>query len=238
MNKTISETTEFLKGFVPMVKGISDVDIVVAPPFTALSAAAGEIRGSNVALSAQDVFFEEKGAFTGEVSAAMLLDAGCSYTIIGHSERRQYFQEDDSVVNKKIRTARKAGLKVIFCVGESLAEREAGKTFDVIGRELEQGLVEVGPDGLVVAYEPIWAIGTGKTATAEQAQEVHAFIRKVLNRLYGEKADGIRILYGGSVTPENVDTLMACADVNGALVGGASLKPESFFSIVSFNKEK
>ncbi len=237
MNKTIAETREFLKGFIPMVKGISDVDIVIAPPFTALSAAYDEVKGSNVVLSSQDMFWEEKGAYTGEVAPGMLLDAGCSHVIIGHSERRQYFHEDDSVVNRKARAAQKAGLGVIFCVGESLEEREAGKTFEVIQREVEQGLVEVHPDSLVVAYEPIWAIGTGKTATNEQAQEVHAFIRKILAGLYGGKAGGLRILYGGSVTPENVDSLMACTDVNGALVGGASLKPESFYKIVSFKKE-
>ncbi|TAN40210.1 MAG: triose-phosphate isomerase [Nitrospirae bacterium] len=237
MNKTISETRDFLKTFIPMVKGIADVDIVIAPPFTALAAAAEELKGSTVALSAQDMFWEERGAYTGEVAPGMLLDAGCSHVIIGHSERRQYFHEDDAVVNKKITAAHRAGLKVIFCVGESLEEREAGKTFEVIQREVEKGLANVSPDNLVLAYEPIWAIGTGKTASAEQAQEVHAFIRKVLVGLYGSPAEGLRILYGGSVTPENVNTLMACKDVHGALVGGASMKPESFINIVSFKKE-
>jgi len=237
MNKTITETREFIRSFVPMVKGISGVDVVVAPPFTALAAAAEEMKGSSLLLSSQDVFWEEKGAFTGEVAPSMLLDAGCRYVIIGHSERRQYFHEDDSVINRKIKAAHKAGLGVIFCCGESLEEREAGKTFDIIRREVEQGLAGVEPEDLVVAYEPIWAIGTGKTATIEQAQEVHAFIRSVLAGLYGGKSDEIRILYGGSVTPENVDSLMACKDVNGALVGGASLKPESFFKIVSFKME-
>ncbi|MBA4371852.1 MAG: triose-phosphate isomerase [Thermodesulfovibrio sp.] len=237
MNKTISETREFLEGFIPMVKDITDIDIVIAPPFTALSAAQDGMKGSNVLLSSQDMFWEEKGAYTGEVAPAMLLDAGCRHVIIGHSERRQYFHEDDTVVNRKVRAAQKAGLGAIFCVGESLDEREAGKTFEVIKSEVEQGLAEVSPDNLVVAYEPIWAIGTGKTASNEQAQEVHAFIRKTLAGLYSGKADTIRILYGGSVTPENVDSLMACHDVNGALVGGASLKPESFYKIVSFKKE-
>ena len=237
MNKTIGETRDFLKSFIPMVKEIRDVDIVVAPPFTALSAAADEMKGSNVLLSSQDVFWEEKGAYTGEVAPAMLVDAGCRYVIVGHSERRQYFHEDDQVVNKKINAVLKAGLGVIFCCGESLEEREGGKTFDVIRREVEQGLAGVDPDNLVVAYEPIWAIGTGKTATVDQAQEVHAFIRSVLSGLYGSRAGELRILYGGSVTPENVDSLMACKDVNGALVGGASLKPESFVKIVSFKKE-
>ncbi|MDH4230438.1 MAG: triose-phosphate isomerase [Nitrospirota bacterium] len=237
LNKTIGETREFLRSFIPAVQNVTDVDIVVAPPFTSLSAAAEEIKDTNVQLSAQDLFWEEKGAYTGEISPLMLLDAGCKHVIIGHSERRQYFSEEDVIVNRKIKAAKKAGLGVIFCVGESLAEREAGKTFDVIKREVESGLAEVDSDNLVVAYEPIWAIGTGKTASNEQAQEVHAFIRKILGNLYGDKAQGIRILYGGSVTPDNVDGLMACKDVNGALVGGASLKPDSFAKIVSFNKE-
>lgn len=220
-----------------MLQGVADVDIAIAPPFTALAAAQDEMKGSSVLLSSQDIFWEEKGAYTGEVAPGMLLDAGCSFAIIGHSERRQYFGEDDTVVNKKARAAQKAGLGVIFCVGESLEERESGRTFDIIKREVEQGLAGVSVDNLVVAYEPIWAIGTGKTATNEQAQEVHAFIRKTLVGIYGDRAAGLRILYGGSVTPENVDSLMACADVNGALVGGASLKPESFYKIVSFKKE-
>ncbi len=237
MNKTIGETREFLEAFLPMVKDAADVDIVVAPPFTALAAAHDAMKGGNVQLSAQDLFWEEKGAYTGEVAPGMLVDAGCRHVIIGHSERRQYFSEDDFVVNRKIKAAKKAGLGVIFCVGESLEEREAGKTFDVIKLEVEAGLAEVDSENLVVAYEPIWAIGTGKTATVEQAQEVHAFIRKILANLYGNKAEQVRILYGGSVTPENVDSLMACRDVNGALVGGASLKTDSFSRIVHFKKE-
>jgi triosephosphate isomerase len=237
MNKTISETREFLHGFSPAVQNVTDVDIVIAPPFTSLSAAADEIKGTNIELAAQDMFWEEKGAYTGEISPYMLLDAGCKHVIIGHSERRQYFSEEDVIVNRKIKAAKKAGLGVIFCIGESLAEREAGKTFDVIKREVELGLAEVDLESLVVAYEPIWAIGTGKTATNEQAQEVHAYIRKILGNIYGNKAGDIRILYGGSVTPDNVDSLMACEDVNGALVGGASLKPESFAKIACFKKE-
>jgi len=237
MNKTIEETRVFLRSFIPAVQDVTDVDIVIAPPFTSLSPAAGEIKDTNVQLAAQDLFWEEKGAYTGEISPLMLLDAGCKHVIIGHSERRQYFSEEDVIVNRKIKAAKKARLGVIFCVGESLEEREAGKTFDVIKREVEMGLAEVDCDDLVVAYEPIWAIGTGKTASNEQAQEVHAFIRKILGNLYGDKAEGIRILYGGSVTPDNVDGLMACKDVNGALVGGASLKPDSFAKIVCFKKE-
>jgi triosephosphate isomerase len=167
----------------------------------------------------------------------MLIDIGCKYVIVGHSERRQYFNETDEIVNKKIKAAKKAGLRIIFCIGESLKEREAGKTFEILQREIEEGLNGIGPEDIVVAYEPIWAIGTGKTATSEQAQEAHAYIRKRLNILYGNKADNFCIIYGGSVTPENVDSLMACKDVDGALVGGASLKVDSLIRIVKFRKE-
>jgi triosephosphate isomerase (TIM) len=238
MNKTIRETREFLRSFTSAVQGVTDVEVIIAPPFTALSAAADELKDSSIQLAGQDIFWEEKGAYTGEISPQMLIDAGCKQVIIGHSERRQYFSEDDVTVNRKIKAAKKAGLGVIFCVGESLEEREAGRTFDVIKREVEAGLAEVDSENLVVAYEPIWAIGTGKTATTDQAQEIHSYIRKILAELYGPRAEDIRILYGGSVTPENVNGLMACRDVNGALVGGASLKPESFAGIVSFKKEK
>jgi triosephosphate isomerase (TIM) len=236
MNKTLAETREFLRDFIPAVKDVRDVDIVIAPPFTSLAAAGEAVKGTNVQLAAQDMFWEEKGAFTGEVAPAMLLDVGCSHVIIGHSERRQYFHDDDAVVNRKIKAAKKAGLHVIFCIGESLDEREANKTFDVIRREVEKGLEGVNADNLVVAYEPIWAIGTGKTASPEQAQEVHAFIRDILRTVYGNTADGIRILYGGSVTPENIDILLACKDVNGGLVGGASLKADSFAKIVCYKR--
>jgi triosephosphate isomerase (TIM) len=237
MNKTVPETREFIRSFVPVVKDIKDRDIIIAPPFTALAAASEGLKGTNIGLAAQDMFWEEKGAFTGEVSPLMLIDAGCTHVIIGHSERRQFFSEEDAIVNKKVRAAKKAGLGVIFCCGESLEEREAGKTFDVIKRELQMGLAEVGPDNLVVAYEPIWAIGTGRTATTEQAQEVHAFIGKTLTNLYGNDAGAMRIIYGGSVTPDNVEALMGCQDVFGALVGGASLKPETFARIALFKKE-
>lgn len=237
MNKTVAETKEFLRSFFSALKNISDVDIVIAPPFTSLSTAGQEIKDANLQLAAQDVFWEEKGAYTGEISAVMLIDAGCRHVIIGHSERRQYFSESDEIVNKKIKAAKKAGLGVIFCIGEFLKEREAGKTFDVIKKQIESGIAEVTSEDLVIAYEPIWAIGTGRTATTEQAQEAHAYIRKILRNLYGNKVDEIRIIYGGSVTRDNVDSLMACKDVNGALVGGASLKPESFSRIVNFNRE-
>ena len=172
----------------------------------------------------------------GEISPLMLVDTGCTYVIIGHSERRQYFHETDDTVNKKIKAAKKAGLGIIMCMGESLEEREAGKTFEILQRETEKGLDGVDPESIVIAYEPIWAIGTGKTATTEQAQEAHAYIREKLRVSYGNKADELCIIYGGSVTPDNVDSLMACRDVDGALVGGASLKVDSFSRIVNFRR--
>ena len=237
MNKIVPETRDYLSTFVPAVKDIQDRDIVIAPPFSSLPAAAELLQGTHIAIGAQDVFYEEKGAFTGEISPAMLVDAGCTYVIIGHSERRQYFQETDEIVNRKIKAARKHNLTVIVCIGESLKERESGRTFSVLEKELAIGLEGVGPENLVIAYEPIWAIGTGKTATNDQAQEAHAFIRKQLKMQYGNNGEDLCIIYGGSVTPENVDSLMACEDVDGALVGGASLKTESFERIVKFRKE-
>ncbi len=236
MNKTVDETVTFFKEFIPLVNDAKDVDIVIAPPFTSLQAAASIIKGTNISLAAQNVHFQEKGAYTGEISPVMLSEIGCSFVIIGHSERRQYFFETDEMVNKKIQTARKYGLDVIVCVGESLQEREAGKTFEVLKRQVVSGLKDIPSDSLVIAYEPIWAIGTGKTATTEQAQEAHNFIRDQLSALYPEASKEIRILYGGSVTPDNIDALMACPDVDGALVGGASLKAESFAKIVNFKR--
>jgi len=238
MNKTVPETVDFLSAFIPEVRDVSDVDIVIAPPFTSLAAAAEKLKGTDILLAAQDVYFEEKGAYTGEVSPAMLKDMGCAYVIVGHSERRQYFHETDGTVNKKIKAARKNGLGVIFCIGETLDEREDGTTFEVLEREVRSGLDGVSPEKIVVAYEPIWAIGTGKTASPAQAQEAHAFVREKLKSVYGDKSDELCILYGGSVTPDNVDALMACDDVDGALVGGASLKPDSFGRIVKFKKKQ
>jgi triosephosphate isomerase len=237
MNKTVGETVDFISAFIPEVKEVSDVDIVLAPPFTSLAVAGEKIKNTNILLAAQDVFHEEKGAYTGEISPSMLVDIGCTYVIIGHSERRQHHRETDEIINKKIKAVRKSDLGVIFCIGESLEEREAGKTFEILEREIRNGLEGVGPEKIVVAYEPIWAIGTGKTATPDQAQEAHAFVREKLQALYGNKADELCILYGGSVTPDNVDTLMACNDVDGALVGGASLKVESFSRIVKFKRK-
>ncbi|MBI3592955.1 MAG: triose-phosphate isomerase [Nitrospirae bacterium] len=237
MNKTVGETRVFLNEFIPLVKDVKDADIVIAPPFVSLPAASSVIKNSNISLAAQNMYYEDTGAFTGEVSPLMLTDIGCTCVIIGHSERRQYFKETDEILNKKAKAARKHNLNVIFCIGESLEEREAGKTFDILKKELEEGLKDIPSDSLVIAYEPIWAIGTGRTATTEQAQEAHKYSRERLSELYGAAAQGIRILYGGSVTPENMDALMDCADVDGALVGGASLKPDSFAKIVRFNRK-
>lgn len=234
LNKTVSEARDFAKAFLPSVKDIGDTDIVLAPPYTSLFALSELLKGSNVKLSAQDVFYEEKGAFTGEISPLMLRDVGCEYVIIGHSERRQYFHETDEIVNKKLRAAKHAGLTVIVCVGESLAEREAGRTYDVLNVQIKNSLGEVEPKDIVVAYEPIWAIGTGRTATVEQAQEAHSFIRSKLEELYKNNADTVRVIYGGSVTPESIKALMSCPDVDGALVGGASLSPDSFEKITKF----
>lgn len=238
MNKTLNETKSFLKDFIPFVKDVSDVEIIIAPPFTSLYVAAEQLKETNIFLGAQNVFYEEVGAYTGEISPLMLSDIGCKYVIVGHSERRQYFNETDLIVNKKIKAAKKAGLGVIFCIGESLEEREKGNTFDVLLREIEEGLDDIDIEDLIIAYEPIWAIGTGKTATPEQAQEAHEYIREKLQFLYGNKANDSCIIYGGSVTPDNIDSLMACKDVDGALVGGASLKVESFTRIVKFKREK
>lgn len=219
MNKTIGETEDFVRSFLPMIKDITDVDILIAPPFTSLSRVSVLLEATNVKLAAQNIFYEEKGAFTGEISAEMLLSAGCSHVIIGHSERRQYFSETDEIVNKKIKTAKKNGLEIILCIGESLKERKDNRTFDVINKQLTGSLKDVNIPGITIAYEPIWAIGTGETASPAQANEAHAFIRGWL-RKYKEGADNIRILYGGSVTPENIGLLIAESEVDGALVGG------------------
>jgi len=238
MNKTTSEARDLASKLISLVAGVKDRDIVLAPTFTALSTVAEAIKGTNMALSAQNLFWEDKGAFTGEISAEMLLDLGCKYVIIGHSERRQFFGETDETVNKKVRQALNKGLLPIVCVGELLSEREAGKANDVIERQVVgalKGVTAAEMQKIVVAYEPVWAIGTGKTATPDQANEIHAFIRQKIRSLYSaEVADALRIQYGGSVTPDNVSQLMAKPDIDGALVGGASLKPESFAALVTF----
>jgi triosephosphate isomerase len=236
--KTIGEATAMVAELKPLVAGTSGVEIVVAPVFTAISKVADTLAGSNICVAAQDCYWEEEGAFTGEVAPKLLKDAGCSHVIIGHSERRQYFGETDATVNKKAKAAIAAGLTAIVCVGETLAERESDRTFAVIEAQLTGGLAGFSAGLLaqtVIAYEPVWAIGTGKTASDAQAQEVHAFIRGLVSTLFGQAtADAIRIIYGGSVKPDNVKGLMAQADIDGALVGGASLKADSFAAIVNF----
>lgn len=235
MYKTTGESAAFAKEFLPLVAGVTGVEIVLAPPFPSLGVVAALSAGTNVFVASQNVHFAAEGAYTGEVSPAMVKDAGARYAIIGHSERRQYFAETDDSVNRKVKAALASGLVPIACVGETLAEREAGKTFEVTGRQLRAGLdgIAAAESGkVVVAYEPVWAIGTGKTATPGQAQEVHAFLRGILKELWGSRSDAVRILYGGSVKPENIADLMAQADIDGALVGGASLKADAFARIV------
>ncbi len=238
MNMTATQAHDLASKLVLLVANAKDREVVLGPPFTSIAAVAEVIKGTDIALSAQNLHWEDKGAFTGEISADMLLDSGCKYVIIGHSERRQYFGESDETVNKKVKQALKKGLLPIMCVGETLAEREAGKLNDVVSRQVTGGLKDVPADDMkkvVIAYEPVWAIGTGKTATPEQANEVHALIRGKVRSLYNaDIAEGLRIQYGGSVTPENVSQLMAKPDIDGALVGGASLKPESFAALVNF----
>ena len=219
------------------LREIKGVEKVLCPPFTALQAVRALLEGSDLGLGAQNMHWEEKGAFTGEVSPGMVREL-CGYVILGHSERRLYFGETDETVNRKAKQALRKGLLPILCVGETLAEREAGKLNDIIGRQVTGGLKDISADDMkkvVIAYEPVWAIGTGKTATPEQANEVHALIRQKVKALYSaDIAEGLRIQYGGSVTPENISTLMAMPDIDGALVGGASLKPESFAALVKF----
>lgn len=235
MNKTLAEARalarEIRQGLAPGTR----VEVVLAPPFTALTAVAAELAGSPLQLAGQDTFWERQGAFTGAISPWMLLDVGCRYVIVGHSERRQHFGETNRTVNLKLKAALTAGLCPIFCVGETIEERQAGQTLKRVAEQLGFGLADLASltgEQLVVAYEPVWAIGTGLTATPEQAQEVHAFIRRELPQLLGA-GDGIRILYGGSVTPENSASLMRERDIDGALVGGASLKSESFLKIIA-----
>ncbi len=238
MNKNTIEAEDLAAALTPLVSAARDREIVLAPPFTSLEAVSETIRGTNVSLAAQNLHWEDKGAFTGEISAEMLLDLGCKYVIIGHSERRQYFCETDETVNKKVKQALKKGLLPIMCVGETLNEREAGRLNEIISRQVTGGLKDINAEDMkkvVIAYEPVWAIGTGKTATPDQANEVHALIRQQVQSLYGaDIAEGLRIQYGGSVTPDNVSQLMAMPDIDGALVGGASLKPESFAALVNF----
>ncbi len=239
MHKTVPEAVELVRELKFQLTQKRDREVLVCPPFTSLYPVGLELKGSFIKLGAQNMFYEEKGAFTGEISPVMLKDVGCSYVIVGHSERRHIFGENNELINKKFLSAIRHGLIPILCVGETLEERENGKTSEVVSEQVKRGIEGVNADDeFVIAYEPVWAIGTGKTATPEIAQEVHQQIREILrSELGNEKAESVRILYGGSVKPENAKGLLEMPDIDGALVGGASLKAESFSKIVNFDEE-
>ena len=238
MHTTVIDACQLAAEIGKCSTGLTDRDVLLAPPYTVLSEVAHVLHGSDVLIASQNVCWEKQGAFTGEISPTMVKSAGGTAAIIGHSERRQIFHEDHQIINKRVLGALKFGLTPIFCIGETLEERESEKTFDILEEQLRKGLAGVSPEDMrktVVAYEPVWAIGTGKTASKEQAQDAHAFIRKLLAEMYEKDiADSIRILYGGSVKPDNVDELMAQTDIDGALVGGAALNAESFCRIINF----
>lgn len=236
MFKLVAEAVETVNALKPLVAGAEGAEIVVCPTFTALYAVGQALKGSNVAMGAQNCYPKENGAFTGEISPQMLLDAGCAWTIIGHSERRQYFKESDEFLNEKLKYALANGLKVMFCIGETLEERQSGKMQDVLTRQVTRGLEGLSSADLervALAYEPVWAIGTGVTASPDQAEEAHAFIRRLLVQQFGAAdAEAMRIQYGGSVKPDNAAELIAKPNVGGFLVGGAALKADSFAAIV------
>jgi len=233
MHNTVREAVALASAIKEGSAGVKGGTVIVAPVFTALASVYEVIKGSNVKLAAQNVYYEEKGAYTGEVAPAMLADVGCEYVIIGHSERRKYFHETDESVNAKTKKALAAGLKPIVCVGETEEEREKGVTEFVVGAQVRKGLHGIESlKNIVIAYEPVWAIGTGKNATPQEAQDVHAFIRELVRKTYGQEADAVRILYGGSVTKDNIGELISMKDLDGGLVGGASLKSDSFLSII------
>ena len=239
MHKTLAEAISFVESIQKETGQCADREVLIAPPFTALKGIKDSLWQKGYSLGAQNCHWEEKGAFTGEISPTMLKDLGCTYVIVGHSERRQLFGETDQTVGLKTAAAIKAGMAPVVCVGEVLGEREGAQTFEVVRRQLEGALRGLSPeqmDGVVVAYEPVWAIGTGMTATPGQAQEVHAFIRARISSLFNKAVEkNVRILYGGSVKPSNIDSLMSEPDIDGALVGGASLEVGSFKSLVQFN---
>lgn len=238
MYKTSDEAVETVQQLLQLVADPGDTEIMIAPPFTALTPVAAIIKNTPIKLGAQNLHWESEGAFTGEISPAMIVSAGCRYVIIGHSERRQLFGETDQSINKKISAAIKHHLDPVFCIGETEKERESNETFSVLDKQVRKGLEGFSLNdlkSLVLAYEPVWAIGTGKTASSEQAQEVHAFLRSLMEKRFGDElAKSIRILYGGSVKPENISELMGRPDIDGALVGGASLKADVFSKIVNF----
>lgn len=239
MHKTAGEGVALVEQLRSLLDTVSAVDIVVCPPFTALTAVAGVLTGSKIILGAQNMHWQDKGAYTGEISPVMLKDIGCTYVIIGHSERRQYFAETDQTANNKVKAAFQTGLTPILCVGETLAEREAGATEQVVGGQVQggiDGLITEQAAALVIAYEPVWAIGTGRTASADEAAAVCRFIRHTVAGMFGqEAADSVRIQYGGSVKPDNVAELMAKPDIDGALVGGACLEAGSFSQLVKLS---
>lgn len=241
MYKTVGEALELVNGLKDELKAETAVEIVVCPPFSAISKVAEALKGSNIGYGAQDIYWEEEGAYTGEIAPKMLTDLGCKFCIIGHSERRTYFNETNETVNRKVKAALKHGLTPIMCLGERLEERDSGKTFDVVKDHLDGGLAGLSKEDvakIIIAYEPVWAIGTGRNATPEQAQEVHKYIRELLKRAYGEDvSSGVRIQYGGSVKPDNIKGIMAGPDIDGALVGGASLKVKDFAEIVRQGKK-
>ena len=238
MNKLSADAQSLCAALKGELSGLRDRDVVVCPPSILIPAVKAALAGSLISLGAQNMYYKQSGAFTGELSPDMLVDAECRYVIIGHSERRQLFAETDALVNLKVKAALEVGLTPIMCVGESKDERKAGKAKEIVGGQLRAGLKDVAfqsPLNLVIAYEPIWAIGTGETATPQDAQDMHAYIRSVLTEIYGQdKSNLMRIQYGGSVKPDNIDELMACPDIDGALVGGASLEARGFARIVRF----
>lgn len=240
MHKTLREAVDTVEQLIKEVEHLNEVEVVICPPFTALSAVGELVKGTGIALGAQNMHEEEKGAYTGEVSPSMLLDVGCEYVILGHSERRHCFGEKDNEINRKVKAALSFGLIPILCVGERLEERKAGEARKIVEAQLEKCLEGVNLENgerLVIAYEPVWAIGTGETATPEQAQEMHRFVRDILMELLGKEiALSIRIQYGGSVKPENIKGLMRQSDIDGALVGGASLDASSFARIIRYKE--
>jgi len=241
MNTIRPEATELIRGIKERIQSISAVDIMVAPPFTVLESVGRELINTRIHLGAQDVYFEKSGAFTGEISPGMLVDAGCTHVIVGHSERRQYFGENDDMVNRKVMAGLKSHLIPVLCVGESWDERKQGKTFFVLNQQILFGLQGIDNhdlSSLVIAYEPVWAIGTGKSATIEQAQEVHAYLRHLIQEFSSQEvAETVRILYGGSMNPSNARDLLSQKDVDGGLIGGASLKVDTFSVLVGIADE-
>ena len=236
MNNTASQAVELINGINAQIAGETSVDVAVCPTFTALDASSKALAGSNVKLGAQNMYTKASGAYTGEISADMLKEFNCTYVILGHSERREYFKETDAFINEKVKAVLANGMKPILCVGEKLEEREAGNTIAVVSKQTSEGMAGLSAEEaqkVVIAYEPVWAIGTGKTATPAMAQEVHAEIRKVLADLFGtEASENIQILYGGSMKPENADDLLKEKDIDGGLIGGAALKADSFVALV------